>query len=140
MLYLDKLTPTTATTTTTNPAQQLRAATAFLPNQAQSSTQTQQIRQLFTNTNNTSQPTNTQRLTEAAQRSPSNVSIFIFFSSIEFLFVFLLSSRFNKSLPLVLHHFPVKFVIFVLLPLHKERILQLVLPIQQQLPIVHQHL
>jgi len=77
---LDKLTTTsTANTTTNNPPQQLRTTTAFLSNQTQSTSQPQlipqQIRQLFTNANNTSQTTNTQRLTEAAQRSPSSVSI-----------------------------------------------------------------
>ncbi|CAF4740389.1 unnamed protein product, partial [Rotaria magnacalcarata] len=62
------------------PAQQLRTAAAFLSNQTQTSSSvqqaTQQIRQLFTNANNnslqTQQTTNTQRLTEAAQRSPSS--------------------------------------------------------------------
>ena len=77
--YLDKL---TTTTTTTNPTQQLRTATAFLTNPTQSTFQPQQIpqqiRQLFTNTNSASQ-TNTQRLTEAAQRSSSSVSIQTFF-------------------------------------------------------------
>jgi hypothetical protein len=80
--YLDKL---TTTTTTANPTQQLRTATTFLPNQAQSSTQTQQIRQLFTNS--TPQQTNTQRLTEAAQRSSSNVSIFLFYQIHLFSFI-----------------------------------------------------
>ncbi|CAF3943631.1 unnamed protein product [Rotaria magnacalcarata] len=84
----NKLTTNTTTTTTTtttmtsnNPAQQLRTAAAFLSNQTQTSSSvqqaTQQIRQLFTNANNnslqTQQTTNTQRLTEAAQRSPSSI-------------------------------------------------------------------
>ncbi|CAF0886684.1 unnamed protein product [Rotaria sordida] len=77
----NKLTTNTTTTTTNNPTQQLRTATAFLSNPTSSSSQVQQatpqIRQLFTNANNTSlqtqQTTNTQRLTETAQRSPSSI-------------------------------------------------------------------
>ena len=68
--------------TPSNPTQQLRTAAAFLTNQTPTSSSvqqaTQQIRQLFTNANNSlqaQQTTNTQRLTEAAQRSPSSVSI-----------------------------------------------------------------
>ncbi|CAF3857786.1 unnamed protein product [Rotaria sp. Silwood2] len=74
-------TNTTTTTTTNNPTQQLRTATAFLPNSTPSSSQvqqaTQQIRQLFTNSGNnslqTQQTTHAQRLTETAQRSPSSI-------------------------------------------------------------------
>ena len=85
--YPDKLTAAAANVVN-NPAQQLRTTTTFLPNQSQSTTQTQQtlqpIRQLFTNaSNNTLQAqstTNTQRLTEIAQRSPAHVSIQNFIS------------------------------------------------------------
>ncbi len=81
--YSDKVTTTTTTNVVNNLPQQLRTATTFLPNQSQSMSQTQQpsqqIRQLFTNANNnslqTQSTTNQQRLTEAAQRSPSSVSI-----------------------------------------------------------------
>ncbi|UJR37798.1 hypothetical protein I4U23_030489 [Adineta vaga] len=73
--------PGSTATITNNPSQQLRTTTTFLPNQPQSTSQTQtlpsQIRQIFTNANNTSlqtqSTTNTQRLTEAAQRSPTSI-------------------------------------------------------------------
>lgn len=100
--HLDKLT----TTTTTNPTQQLRTATAYLSNQTTSTSQAQQmpqqIRQLFTNANNNSQTTNTQRLTEAAQRSPSSVRIRTFSQENPFVFLFNLDSTnscFSCSLP-----------------------------------------
>ena len=87
--YVDKLTTSVnntggATTITNNSPQQLRTTTTtFLPNQQQTTSQTQtiptQIRQLITNTANnplqTQSTTNAQRLAEAAQRSPTNVSI-----------------------------------------------------------------
>lgn len=86
--HLGKLSTTTvvtptATTTITNPAPQIRTATAYLPSPTASTSQAQQLpqqlRQIMTNAAGTSLQTsqsgNPQRFTDATQRPTSNVSL-----------------------------------------------------------------